>query len=190
MFIYPMLAASILYFVVTGIQFWFSDYMLEALKVHPDKVYLAFALVSTTSPTLGVIIGGIVTNCIGGYNSPLALPLCMISGSLACLFGIPIPFIKDFYVFIIFLWIQLFFGSFLLPSITGLMISSAPKRHKAIANSFAFISYNLIGYIPAPVLYGLFTKMSKTPEESNNGCILLMTVSVLSIVFLGIAVYY
>ena len=151
---------------------------------------MAFSLITTTSPTVGVIVGGVVTSWIGGYQSPLAVPLCLISGTFAFLFGIPIPFVTNFPVFCTFLWIQLFFGSFLMPSLTGVMINSVSKRQKAVANSIAFFSYNLIGYIPAPFLYGAFTKISKSPERSNNGCILLMIVGIFMIVFLAMAMYF
>lgn len=99
-----MLATSILFFVISGIQFWFADYMKEGIDVDQEVVDLAFALTTITSPILGVIIGGLITSWIGGYSSPLALPLITIAGALAVCFGLPIPFVTNFHVFLTFLW--------------------------------------------------------------------------------------
>lgn len=67
MFMFPMLSVSILFFNVTGIQFWYSDYMEIALGVSQYKVNIAFGLVTTTAPVFGVLVGGILTSCFGGY---------------------------------------------------------------------------------------------------------------------------
>ena len=51
-------AITSLYFVVTGIQFWFSDYMITEIGVEKQKVFAWFGIVSITGPILGVFIGG------------------------------------------------------------------------------------------------------------------------------------
>jgi hypothetical protein len=53
---------SVLYFVVTGIQFWISNYMEEVLGEPAKKVNSMFASVSITAPILGCIFGGGVAN--------------------------------------------------------------------------------------------------------------------------------
>jgi hypothetical protein len=51
------LTVSSIYFVVTGIQFWISNYFMSYLKASPTEVYLAYSFTSVTAPTLGVITG-------------------------------------------------------------------------------------------------------------------------------------
>jgi hypothetical protein len=48
---------SSLFFVLTGIQFWISDYLRTVLDIPQQEVFVAFAVVSITGPTLGVLIG-------------------------------------------------------------------------------------------------------------------------------------
>lgn len=43
----------------------------------------------------------------------------------------------------------------MLPSMTGIMLSTIDKQFKTTANSIANLSYNLLGYLPAPSIYGL-----------------------------------
>lgn len=43
----------------------------------------------------------------------------------------------------------------MLPSMTGIMLSTVDGQFKTSANSLANLSYNLLGYLPAPTVYGL-----------------------------------
>lgn len=58
-----------MYFVVTGIQFWFSDYMITEMGVDKSVVFTWFGIVSITGPILGVFLGGKLTTALGGYTS-------------------------------------------------------------------------------------------------------------------------
>jgi hypothetical protein len=55
--------------VITGIQYWFSDYLITYLYIDKSTVYISFAIISITGPVLGVIVGGNVCASLGGYNS-------------------------------------------------------------------------------------------------------------------------
>jgi len=62
-------------------------------------------------------------------------------------------------------WGILFFGGFILPPVTGIMLNSVPDTQKASANSVANLTYNMLGYFPAPVIYGFvatFTEVKGT----------------------------
>ena len=87
---------------------------------------------------------------------------------LCCL---PVPFFsekKDFYFVGLLFWGILFFGGFILPPVTGIMINSVPDDQKASANSVANLVYNLLGYLPAPVIYGFIATFTKTPGPGPN----------------------
>jgi hypothetical protein len=43
--------------------------MHHVLKVDPALIAIYFALMTITAPISGVIIGGIVTNYLGGYET-------------------------------------------------------------------------------------------------------------------------
>merc|ERR1712086_921242 len=138
------LSLTFLYFVITGIQYWVSDYLIETLKVTRNQVFVTFAIVSITGPVFGVIVGGNVTTYLGGYNSKHALYLSMLVSTLCVLSAAPIPFISNFPVFVALLWFLLFFGGAILPCMTGIMLNTVNKQLKTTANSIANLSYNLI----------------------------------------------
>ena len=53
-----VLGLASLFFVVTGIQFWVTAYMVVVLGRTQAEVTPAFGVVSITAPILGVISGG------------------------------------------------------------------------------------------------------------------------------------
>jgi MFS transporter, Spinster family, sphingosine-1-phosphate transporter len=74
-----------------------------------------FAITSLSAPIGGVIIGGIVTSKLGGYNTPKAMKLQCLMGFLSVICGLPIPFTLSFPVVGTLFWFVLFFGGFILP---------------------------------------------------------------------------
>ena len=58
-----------LYFVVTGVQYWTPNYLLNVLDVDEATSSIFFSVTSFTAPISGVIVGGIATTSLGGYNT-------------------------------------------------------------------------------------------------------------------------
>jgi MFS transporter, Spinster family, sphingosine-1-phosphate transporter len=167
-----MLATSILFFVISGIQFWASDYMRLVLKIPEEIVFPAFSIITLTGPTLGCIIGGGLTHMFGGYNHPNTIKLILYVGFVGTVISLPIPFVDHTPTFLTLFWLSLFSGGFIMPGITGVMINAAPRKHKALANSIAYVSYNLLGYVPGPLLYGVLTVING--PESKIGMFVLI----------------
>mmetsp|Transcript_28055 Transcript_28055/g.27743 ORF Transcript_28055/g.27743 Transcript_28055/m.27743 type:complete len:99 (+) Transcript_28055:674-970(+) len=95
-----MMCVSCLYFVVTGIQFWASDYLLNVMEMQPSLVFPTYAITTITGPTLGVVTGGAVCHKTGGYRGKNAIYVCASFGFMGCLCAIPVPFISSFPGFI------------------------------------------------------------------------------------------
>jgi hypothetical protein len=81
-------------------------------------------LTSLTAPIGGVIIGGIVTSKCGGYNTILSKKINLAMGLGAVICSALVPLYANFVYVGILLWFLLFFGGFILPPITGVMINS------------------------------------------------------------------
>ena len=52
------------------------------------------------------------------------------------------------------MWLALFFGGFSLPALTGILLNSVDENHRGVAQSIAMFTYNALGYMPAPMVYG------------------------------------
>ena len=165
-----------------------SNYLITELKQDENVVFVSFAIISITGPVLGVVVGGNVTTHLGGYNSKKALQLCIFASLLCLASAIPIPFVNSYPVFVVLLWFLLFFGGAILPCMTGIMLSTVQKEYKTIANSIANLSYNLLGYLPAPTVYGLIHDAGEG-GNSRLAMMMLMFSPIISILSLYIGAY-
>lgn len=67
------MALTLLYFTVTGIQYWTMKYLeLNFSEVSHASRDFYFTISSFTAPIGGVVVGGIITSKLGGYNSKKA----------------------------------------------------------------------------------------------------------------------
>jgi hypothetical protein len=124
-------------------------------------------------------VGGIITQSVGGYGSPQVLGISCLMAFLATVVSLPIPFLDSFMAVIILMWILLFCGGFILPILTGILLNSVGFYERTVANSLANLSYNLLGYLPAPSIYGIVCNLTGG-ETSRYGIAVLMYSSVFS----------
>ena len=170
LFICCVLILSILFFIVTCVQYWTSDYMLIALDLKDEMQRLyGFAIVCLTSPTCGLLLGGYIVDKIGGYSKKGALIFCFVVSILCIIPGIPLPLVDSAILYALFLWLLLFGGASTLPTMTGLAISCLPKSVQGSGNSFVIFFYNLLGYLPAPFVYGFLKDLFHDKNDPKKG---------------------
>jgi sugar phosphate permease len=150
-----VLSLTGLFFVISGIQYWASHYLQNVLGVSGSDTFKYFMGTCITSPLLGAIFSGYLSNKVGGYNSRYPLIFAFLAGLIAIAAAVPMPWVDDPLVAILLVWIVLFAGAFILPIMTGVMLTCIEQEYKSHANSFANMCYNLLGYLPAPTIYGL-----------------------------------
>lgn len=170
-----------LYFVVTGLQYWISAYMMTVLGASADLAALYFVILCFTGPIVGVIAGGLMTQYLGGYNSTKGQLIQCLAGCLAVVCGMPVPFCDNIHFMVFFLWLLLFFGGFITPQVIGIMLNSVEENKRISANSLAQLSFNLVGYLPAPTFYGFVAQIAG--DETSRvpmGCLLFSTVFTIS----------
>ena len=146
-----------IYFIVTGIQFWMTEYMIGILGIQPVIVVIVFSLTSVTAPLSGVFVGGVFADKYGGYkgkNTVKAIKLCVAFGFVSFVFAFPMGFLFDLFYLTVLLWTFLFFGAAIIPVGTGIMISSVRKDCQATSSSLSQLIFNLFGYFFSPILTG------------------------------------
>ena len=157
LYILITLAITSIYFIVTGIQFWITKYLIEILEVEPIVVNIIFSIISITAPLSGVLFGGTISDKYGGYkgkNETKALQMCSAFGLLTLFFGIPLGFMFRIIYLSVLLWAFLFFGAAIIPIATGIMISCVPKDCQATSSSISQLVFNLFGYFCSPMITG------------------------------------
>jgi len=142
-----------------------SDFVQEVLAVSSEETYLFFSITCISAPTLGVVAGGSFFSAIGGYNNPRAFTWCMIIGSWALVFAAPLPFSEEKWLTYCCTWMLLFVGASILTPLTGIMLNAVEESRRPAANSLATLIYNLLGYFPAPFLYGAIAEKGNGTED-------------------------
>eukprot|EP00743_Colponemidia_sp_Colp-15_P005798 GILK01006233.1.p1 GENE.GILK01006233.1~~GILK01006233.1.p1 ORF type:complete len:526 (-),score=55.22 GILK01006233.1:108-1685(-) len=169
LFVWMTLALCALYFVVTGIQYWITKYMITVLGADRLLVILSFAITCITAPSVGVFVGGALTDRFGGYkgdNLSTAVKICMCFALFAVVFSFPIGFAGTMVFVIILIWMLLFFGASIMPTATGIVISAVPADMRSFSSAISMMTYNLLGYFLAPVLSGAI--MDAFPDEQTG----------------------
>ena len=176
-FLSMCIGLSGIYYFLTGIQYWFPDYLKTQIGLSRTEVILYCANIFFFGPISGAIVGGFVIYSLGGYNSQSSKNVLIIAGIVGCLCILPVPFLKDIKWIGGLLFAFLFFGGFMPAPCTGLMINAVADSHRTSANSIANMSYNLLGYIPGPFIYGLIS----TNENQHIAMICLMYSTIITI---------
>ena len=159
------------------------------MKQDEGVVHITFGIVSITGPVLGVVIGGNVTSYLGGFRSKKALMMTQLISFLCVLSAIPIPFIDNFWVFVSLLWLLLFFGGYMMPSLSGIMLETIVADFKATGNSVANLTYNLVGFLPAPSIYGFVYDYGKG-GNARQAMATLMFTPILSLLCINSAAFF
>ena len=83
-------------------------------------------------------------------------------------------------------WILLFLGGFILPTMTGLMLGAVSQNQRGSANSLAQLSNNLLGYLPAPYIYGILSTIAETESARKGNSFFNNRLSMCAIVYMAI----
>eukprot|EP00916_Digyalum_oweni_P015174 GHVL01024780.1.p1 GENE.GHVL01024780.1~~GHVL01024780.1.p1 ORF type:complete len:653 (+),score=139.80 GHVL01024780.1:28-1986(+) len=150
-FMWMVVALCALYFVVTGVQFWTTKYLLGAYpSVKREAILAAFAITAATAPTLGVLFGGVTVSLIGGYKTPRGLNrtilFIIMCGAVATAAGLVAGFVGGYWAFVGLLWVILLFGGAILPPATGILIFVVDIDSRAFTSSVSMFLYNIFGY--------------------------------------------
>lgn len=183
------LALTLLYYIISAIQYWISDYMITVLKQEEAVVFVCFAFISITGPILGIVVGGNVGTKLGGFNTRRSMRMTCALAPLAIFSAVPIPFVDSFAVVAALVWFLLFAGGFILPSCISVMLNQVAKDQKTAANSVGNFFFNILGYLPAPFLYGFIYDMG----EGGNARVamgFIMFTPILAIAFLWASMFF
>jgi MFS family permease len=158
--VFTTLALSALFFVVTGIQFWGTQFFTQVIKASYGKVLICFAVTSATAPVLGVVFGGMFVDKIGGYKGLKGMYRTSLFGTLmavlAVILAVPAAFTTNFTISLVSIWLVLFFGGAIVPGATGLVLTSVPPSLRPFSAALSTLTYNVLGYAAGTLIPGLY----------------------------------
>ena len=191
LYIWVCLGLCSMYFIVTGIQFWITSYLIDYLGNDPVQVIFIFSFISITAPMSGVLIGSSFADKYGGYkgkNVKKALKLCSAFGLVAFIFSFPLGFLYSIVYISVLLWAFLFFGAAIVPVGTGIMISSVNRNAQATSSSISQLIFNFFGYFMSPILTGIIMDSFTNKNEGYKwGMRVIFWWSIFAAIFMSFA---
>ena len=129
-FLLSSFAVCVAFFVVYGIQFWGTAYMIQTMDISVYEAMIAYFLITITAPVMGVVFGGRLLDHMGGYkgeNKLVALKMTLLFSGCCVAIAVPAGFVYNIYIFGPLLWLEIFFGASVIPPGTGLVVDSVEE---------------------------------------------------------------
>ena len=160
--------------MVTALQYWVPHYMRVVLGASEHLTFMLVAATVISATAVGSLVGGVITiRCLGSYKNPKAIYLCLGLFALLACAAAPLSFLTAdalggggaVYVFIGLVWVIMFSHGFIEPIFTGILLSSVEDGN--VASSVIVFSQMVLGFIPAPYVYGLL--IETWPKMNHEG---------------------
>ena len=151
----------------------FAYSYLENVLGVKDKTKRLFSMsLLTLIMPVGSLIGGVIGQCAGGYQTKKAHLLVNFLLLISVIGGLLLPHMKDIFHFtFVNLTMSLSFSA-LFPCVMGIIINSVPLEMKVMASSFNSFINNLIGTLPSPYLYAIINE--KYRERQPNAALMIL----------------
>ena len=166
-FILSIIRRSITTFVFQIIHSYLKVYQEKVLKGCNKKLLVLFYnIASLVATAIGGLIGGVLTKCVGGYESKKSVIVLLIPEFVTSVNIFFLSFTKDFYIYNINLILFFFFISSNSPIILGYLIKTIPQKIKGVGVGLDMIVSTFLGKIPSPIIYGALEDKysSKKPD--------------------------
>lgn len=169
-FLTSMFSLCGVYFVVTAVQYWISQYFIVNFHRTGAEVTTVFIMVAGSAPILGVLSGSAIVDHVGGYETASQMArtsaLTVVWGLFAVLAGIVSACVQPgpgsntggFYSLVASVWFLLFFGGSALPATTGLSMAAVPKGLRNVASSWSMLLYNILGFASGSYVPGFLAE--------------------------------
>jgi len=182
-YMFTCFALAALFFVVTGIQFWVTSYLVDVLGAPKDRVVASFAIVSITAPILGVAIGAAFVDKLGGYEGPAGiartLKICAVFASIAAIAALSTCFVPPsesaFVSVVSLISVTLFFGGGVIPSATGVLLEVAPPEARQVASAGSMFCFQTFGYALSPLVSAIVMEIGAGGGGSHGAASLNAT---------------
>ncbi|KAL8429395.1 hypothetical protein Efla_001233 [Eimeria flavescens] len=159
LYVVVTMGMSALYFVVTGIQFWVTEFLVSVLHFQKLSVIALSTFCFLTAPTSGVWFGGYVCDLCGGYRGGgqqrIAVRVTTLFAGIGASLAVSCIYVESFLLFAILIWGCLFFGAALVPVAVGIQLASVPFHQRSISSALSQFAYNMFGWFSAPLVSGV-----------------------------------
>lgn len=162
-FCFSTIAVSVLFYILTAIQFWTTKTSLKIFHVPESVIYSIFIFTSITAPMSGVALGSWLIDLLNRKypTKPIIIDIVIVSWAfITLLCSMSAVLFQNFYNLVICIWLILLFGGCMLPPLTLITIGQIPDRLKPMASGICMCIYHIVGYIGGTVMPGIIADVT------------------------------
>lgn len=184
LFMFACLTRTSLYGVFQVIHQFLKDYTIRVIvNYNEEKLVYYYTIATLLGPSCGSLLGGYLSNKVGGYENKRSIFIMLFFGLLAsCSI---VPFITAIHLINFSLAMLIFFftTSATLPTLSGYTVNSVPFELKGIATGIDILFTTFLGKMPGPIVYGVINDIYKLEYPKMAwGCV--MSIYYVSFVFM------
>ncbi|EAN31078.1 Major Facilitator Superfamily protein [Theileria parva strain Muguga] len=145
-------------FCAMGMNFWMTKICVTYIKMNEMEVYFIFSIQPITAPLLGIITGSyLIDRVIYHYpEQPLLVDVVLMVWSvLLTISGLVVIFVQNAISLGICVFILLFFGASIIPTLTLQSVAYLPHRLKPAGSSFFISQYHIFGFTLGAIMPGI-----------------------------------
>ena len=90
-----MISLAMFWFMVCGTQTWMTSFLENGVGAKDTSAQVFVIVLNLTTPVGAAIIGNILFTVTGGYQSPRALPICILITLATTIITAPIPWLTN-----------------------------------------------------------------------------------------------
>jgi len=160
-FVVLVLGTSGLFYVVSGIQYWVTLYLMMKFPGQESLIRGFFIVIATTGPIIGLIIGSLSGSYVKtedkdelrlGYVNQ-----CLVYGCLAGISSLGAMYFQNLYLICFSAWLILLFGGAILPLITTAILGGLEDSDHTTGASLSTFSQNIFGWGLSCIISGYFS---------------------------------
>ena len=165
-FIFIVLARTVIMFIFMGIHYWLGDYFVNVLEIK-DKLAKtsSYGAISLLGPFFGSMIGGAVCEKFGGYEKKSSIFVCIFFSVLTCISGAIVPEVKSLGTFTAAVFAFFVFANCQMPILIGISFNCVPRSLKVASYGINSLMCTFLGNLLAPSVYGYLNDLFKMKDK-------------------------
>jgi MFS family permease len=181
-YINTIICITCIWYIVTILQLWGTTFIQSLTTVDDTQTpWILFVVICTTSPVLGLMIGGKYSKKLGGFSDidgqtrNAIFSVCCSFFAQACVF-LFVLYTRNIFVAAMWIWLIIFSGACTVPVYISLMIKCLPTEVQSLGNSISTFIFNVFGYFASPIVAGYLMDLTSSVLIGFQSSLLIIVI--------------
>ncbi|MCQ2819824.1 MAG: MFS transporter [archaeon] len=148
------------YFISFSISYWYTDYLESALLITNKKeIFFSYLFSFILSYIVGMIAGGLILTCLGGYRGRLTVVIMFILYGGSFLFSLGLPIANNLIYFTFFGFMTVTFEAIAEDMCWSVAFGVLEKETVGYFTGIGDFIFLITSLVPAPYVFGVLRSL-------------------------------